>query len=249
MIQTAIWQNEDFTTLPPDAQHVYLMLLSQAEVGATGRLAMTCKVWARQTNLTSRRLVAALGLLAEAGFTWDDPENEELVIRSWIRHNVESSPSMLRAAADQYHHIRSARLRRHLADEYPTVFGVPGGVHLPPVGVSDTLSDTLSDRGGANHGKRGTRSVVGDSVPQSSKDLEEETNQDDDLGLLGLLRDMGEPREGQAHMELRAWCGRISEHDVVEVRAALRKGRVKHPRAYVRRAFEKRCAARGASAA
>jgi hypothetical protein len=123
LIQTAIWDDEQFNTLGPDAQLVYLFLVTQATVMTTGLLIMRRRFWAQRLYAGDQeRLDTALHHLDETGFIWVDEATEELIIRSWIKHNVQNSPNMQKGARDALRGINSLPLRIRLVDAYPDTF-------------------------------------------------------------------------------------------------------------------------------
>jgi hypothetical protein len=247
MIQTAIWQDDDFVALSPDAKCVYLMLLTQPNVSTCGVLSLRYRHWARLLGVSTKKLVAALSELGVAGFIADDPDTEELLIRTWVKHNVGENPKMVAAARDQYKGIYSERLKKRLVDQYPDVFEALDAAALIPDGYP---IDTLSDRRySETQNARGTRyEVRGTSNSQSHpKDLEGE-NLIEDSEFSRLLGVMGKTGDQQTILELRAFRGRgASEFDFESVRAGVEKTRPRYARAYVRKALEKRLAARGAA--
>jgi hypothetical protein len=135
LIQTAIWDEPAFHALNSDAKLVYLLLLTQAKVTAVGSLDIAPKRWADATGLTPARLTKALTELEQDEFIWTDPAKEELIIRSWVKHNVLGSPKMMQASVTHFTVLSSLKLQYRLQVAYPSLFGTP----------SDALHDTLSD--------------------------------------------------------------------------------------------------------
>lgn len=126
LIQTAIWDDDEpFAELSADAKLVYLMLLTQSKVTAVGALDMAPKRWADSTSLPLARCSKALAELEQDDFIWTDQAKEELVIRTWVKHNVEGSPKMETAARDQFTAVSSRKLQHRLQTAYPSLFGSP----------------------------------------------------------------------------------------------------------------------------
>jgi hypothetical protein len=146
LIQTAIWDDDQFAVLGADAKLAYVMLLTQAKVTAVGALDLAPKRWADSTSLTPARLTKALAELERDGFIWTDPAKEELVIRSWVKHNVVGSPKMVTAAADQFSAVSSRKLQNRLQMAYPSLFGEPDLGYLES---TDTLYRNSDEVAGA----------------------------------------------------------------------------------------------------
>lgn len=139
LVQTAIWES-DFTALSVPGMLVYLMLITQPTVMTTGMLAIAEKRWRRYCH---DELDQGLAELEERRFVWIDWDHEELVVRSWVKHNVVGNSKMIKAARDQLGAITSTKLRGLLVAEYPGVF-TPNG-DTPSYALSDTPSDRASD--------------------------------------------------------------------------------------------------------
>lgn len=118
-IAVAIWDDEDFLDLTPDAQRMFMFLLSQRDLAHTGVLALRERRWSRKGHgLTVTHVVEALAELRDARFIVVDEEAEEVLIRSFIRHDkVYRQPNVLRAAADQLEAVSSPLVRAALAEE------------------------------------------------------------------------------------------------------------------------------------
>jgi hypothetical protein len=139
---TAIWDNEAFQALDDVDQRTYLMLVSQSDISAAGVLALRIRRWAKYSRNTSTdpdRLTGSLARLADARFIVIDTDHEELLVRSFVRHdkgysNPKRRPSIIAASQD----VRSPIVRRALAAELSRL-GLPTGE------LDDDLSEGLSD--------------------------------------------------------------------------------------------------------
>lgn len=109
-ILVEIWDDDDFLALSPNAQRLFMFLLSQRDLAHTGVLALRERRWARQASgLTVQSITDALTELAAARFVVVDEDAEELLIRSFIRRDkVYRQPNVLRAARDHLPLISSA---------------------------------------------------------------------------------------------------------------------------------------------
>jgi hypothetical protein len=146
-IITAIWRDADFRALSGEAQRTYLMLVTQPDISAAGTLDLTVRRWAAMASDTkpddiSRTLV----VLADARFVVVDEDTEELLVRSFVRHdngyrNSKRRPAILEAARD----ARSPLLRQALADEFGRL-GLPTGGLGPGPDDPGPHRDRASDR-------------------------------------------------------------------------------------------------------
>lgn len=126
-----IWSDDDFTDLSPEAQHLYFVLktssLSYCGVGdwRPGRLAKRARDW------TEERVRAAAAELIEQLYILVDESTEEVLVRSFIRHDeVLKQPTLAVSMANAHADIASPILRRavvfelvRLRDEFPDLKG------------------------------------------------------------------------------------------------------------------------------
>lgn len=163
-IKCTIWQDVDFRDLTVDAQWMYQRLLSDSGCNLAGVLALTRKRWvASAAGMTMERLDAALDELSEATFVVIDEDTEEVLVRTYIRHNgVSSQPNVLKAALKQVAKVESPLLRAALAHE----------LRLLPEKPADTARMTYPDphavAEAVDPGPLGARlSVVREAPPES----------------------------------------------------------------------------------
>lgn len=126
-----IWSDDDFTDLSPEAQHLYFVLktssLSYCGVGdwRPGRLAKRARGW------TEEAVRAAAAELIERLYILVDESTEEVLVRSFIRHDeVLKQPTLAVSMANAHADIASPVLRRaviheiqRLKDEFPDLKG------------------------------------------------------------------------------------------------------------------------------
>jgi len=127
-VQRAIWRDPTFTALTMQAQWLYLRLLSDPRIEVTGltdwrpdKIARSSYEWDIQTVLTAAKE------LTDAHFVVVDDELEEVLIRTFVRHDgLMSQPNMVRRLAKMVDLIESQTLRdallvelRRLRDEQP----------------------------------------------------------------------------------------------------------------------------------
>lgn len=112
-VKLAIWDDPDFVALPVTAQRLYLMLVTYRTTSPAGLLPLQPRRWARHAvDTTTDAIMAALEVLADRRFVVIDEATEELLIRSFIRHdggmnNVNHRKS-IRSAVDK---VESLALR------------------------------------------------------------------------------------------------------------------------------------------
>ncbi|MFV2094844.1 hypothetical protein ACFHW1_05045 [Micromonospora sp. LOL_014] len=150
-IITAIWRDPEFRALTADAQRLYLLLATQPNISAVGMLPVTVGRWAAMAaDTTPADIRAGLGRLVAARFIAVDDLSEELLIRSFVRHdngyrNSKRVPVIRDAAGE----IESRTLRQVLAVELVKL-GLPpewtGELPVEPDGPPDGPSHAPSDR-------------------------------------------------------------------------------------------------------
>lgn len=114
-----IWRNDDYLALSINAMFVYQMLVEQPEVTSAGTLAITLKRW---TNHFTGRVdvVAAIKELAEveAQFVVVDWDTEELLIRTFVKHDGgATNDNRVKAMKECAKAIRSAEIVTAIALE------------------------------------------------------------------------------------------------------------------------------------
>lgn len=154
-IFTAIWKDADFRALDSGAQRVYLLLVTQPDISAAGTLGLTINRWSRFAEDTTRSGIEKdLYALEESGFICFDEETEELLVRTFIKHDRGYGNSKRRGAIiDTARLVNSAKLRAALWSEFAKL-GIEN--HLPS-------RDEFVGREIKNHGSLAGVSA-GDSV-------------------------------------------------------------------------------------
>lgn len=151
-ITTAIWRDERFRALPFSPQRTYLMLITQEDISGAGTLPLTTRRWASNAADTTRDDIERdLKVLEAAEFVFVDEDEEELLIRSFVKHdkgysNPKRRPVILAAALA----IRSLKLRRVLWREMARLGLADSLPELPEISM-DSLSDRQSDRHPDSH--------------------------------------------------------------------------------------------------
>lgn len=118
-ILTDIWDDEDFLLCSANAQRLYLMLLSQPDLGHSGLLSITYRRWSGLAADTSEEAIQhGIKELAAARFVVVDEDTEELLIRSMVRNDgVWKQPKVLAVALTEASRMRSRRLRASFVKE------------------------------------------------------------------------------------------------------------------------------------
>lgn len=122
-VLAAIWRDDDWLKLTANAQRVYILLLSQPKVTLCGTLDLAEKRWARMASDSSLADInAALLELSDAGFIVADGITEELAIRSFVRHDLNTGRMNLNLAKGfwrAWEGLESDVLRVEIMSEIP----------------------------------------------------------------------------------------------------------------------------------
>ena len=151
---TTIWQNSDFVALDASAQRLYLLIISQPDLTHCGAIPIRPRRWARLApDTTIDDIETALAILIAARFVIGDRDTEELLVRSFMRHDGATvNPNLRKAMTTAIHQIESVELQTVAAaelakavDKHPPEGGPRGGANgdvlAPPGrGVESTSS-------------------------------------------------------------------------------------------------------------
>jgi len=181
-VKVAIWIDDDFTALSDPAQALYFRLLTAPKLNFCGvsdwrpkRLALLA------SGLTEKKVTAAADELAEAGYVAYDDDSEEILIRSFMRHDgVLASPNLATALANDYADTRSKKLRRiilsemvRLHFEQPDLKGwekVPDlleqGFKMGAEPLPETLTERVHERGHDTPGPPTPLSLIPQPTPE-----------------------------------------------------------------------------------
>jgi hypothetical protein len=124
IVKTSIWSDEDFRALCRDEQRAYVLLISQPQINNCGVLPYVLRKWAKLALDDSPEILSsALEVLHEARFIVVDEDSDEVLVRTFIKHDkIESQPRLLEAAKREFLEIESAPIRRTLRESYPQIF-------------------------------------------------------------------------------------------------------------------------------
>ena len=119
-VYTSIWRDKDWRDLTPDAQWLYMLLLSQPDISTCGVLVLLPNKWVTAAiGMSLERLEAATALLKERRFIVADPDTFEVLVRTYIRHDVGGMGTwtVLMGALRATLRVQSSLLQRVLLDE------------------------------------------------------------------------------------------------------------------------------------
>lgn len=171
-LKTRIWDDDDFLALPGPEQLAYIFAISQPDISHVGVLPLRLKRWAKKLKYRTDQLEKVLANLENTRFFVVDYDEEELLVRSFLRNDeVYKQPKVLLAADRQLAEISSRKLRAHVSIEVqrvldeglagdntrPTLLkmlGTLGRVNAPGVNAQvNTLSDTHSGTPSKGYGE------------------------------------------------------------------------------------------------
>lgn len=134
-MKTAIWDDPDFLALKVAEQHFYMMLASNPGLSRCG---VTAYIPGRfdhlASDLTAAKIKAAVTGLTQARFLVVDHRTQELLVRSYVRHDgVLDRENMGKAVGTAFEAVVSTTIRdaigdelaRHMADK-PDLLGWKG---------------------------------------------------------------------------------------------------------------------------
>lgn len=130
-ILTATWQDADWRDLPADAQHMYLLLVSQPDISPCGVLPFLPRRWAAMAgDLTEVDVQSRVTSLAAKRFVLLDEETGELAIRSYVRHdggltNVKMRGAIKNALVEIHSSVIRSAIEAEIPSEYRESIGLP----------------------------------------------------------------------------------------------------------------------------
>jgi hypothetical protein len=120
-IKVEVWEaGSDWRRLSLDAQWTYEMLVSQPQISMCGTVPYTPKKWAKlASDLTIERAEQAIHELEQAWYVIVDRETDELLVRTFVKHDQPwNMPNLIIAARRQFREIDSGTIRSYLADRH-----------------------------------------------------------------------------------------------------------------------------------
>lgn len=109
----SLWTDSDFRALKASPQRLYMALLSNPKLSTAGCLPWQVNKWANlAADLTAQQVTDDLNALAAGRFILCDAITEEVLIRSFIRHDGGvRNPNLLKSIESAIVAIESPRLR------------------------------------------------------------------------------------------------------------------------------------------
>lgn len=118
-VRTDMWGDDDWRTLSTGAQWLYMFLLSSASLTNVGVVDWRpARIAAKVGDADAAAIRARAGELEQGRFVFVDEQTEEVLIRSFLRHDgVLANPNMWKSIGGAFAELGSSRLRGILADE------------------------------------------------------------------------------------------------------------------------------------
>jgi len=117
-IKCSIWDDPDFVALPSSAQRTYFLALSQPGLNYAGVVPYTPGRWSRlATDTTPAVIRKNIRVLEDAGFVFLDEGTEELLIRTFVKHDgIMRLPNVAKAMVKAARGIVSPVVREAFSD-------------------------------------------------------------------------------------------------------------------------------------
>jgi len=138
----SVWNDPDWRNLTVAAQHAYALLVSHQRLSYCGVLDyFPSRISTLASDLTERKVRAAVSALEVARFVITDESTDELLVRSYVRHDgVMDRLNMGKATAVAVEQVCSAQIRDavlnelgRLMSEKPTLAGWTGFKEKSPI--------------------------------------------------------------------------------------------------------------------
>ena len=120
-VRCSIWADPEFAALSPDAQRMYLLVLSQAKLSFCGVIDYVPERWSRLTKgMTAADVEILVDELERSRFLFVDREYAELAVRSFVKNDGFSTRwQMVSAMWSAWEATASPYLRDLLVREFP----------------------------------------------------------------------------------------------------------------------------------
>lgn len=118
-VKTSIWDDPDFLNLRVSEQHLYFALMSNKGLSRCGVVTyIPSRFEHLAIDLTPARFKTATAGLRDARFFVLDERTQELLLRSYVRHDgVLDRLNMGKATGTAFEAVVSPRIRRAIGDE------------------------------------------------------------------------------------------------------------------------------------
>lgn len=119
-IQVSVWTDADWRSLPALAKYLYWSILAQSKLSIAGCIDMKVARWAELSPDTDvAEVVHLLGVLEAADYVAIDRETDELVVRTFVKHDVAGNKNSQRGVWAAWSGIESEYLRRVVVHNVP----------------------------------------------------------------------------------------------------------------------------------
>lgn len=146
LIFVSIWEDPDFVALKSGEQSAYFKLISSRDISYCGVLPYLPKRIARlAADTTERQIVQAMARLADARFVVIDHDTDELLVRSYVRHDgILKMPNVVRAMNKAWERVHSEHLRQVIYEETVRAIDEQFPTELPK-GLRDALAEGFAE--------------------------------------------------------------------------------------------------------
>jgi hypothetical protein len=135
-ILSSVWRDDDWLKLSANAQRTYILLLSQPKMTLCGTLDLAERRWARMAHDTSvDDINRGLLELQTDGFVIADGITEELAVRSFVRHDLNTgrmNGNLAKGFWRSWLGLESDVLRSVIVSEVPADLWEKLEEHAPP---------------------------------------------------------------------------------------------------------------------
>lgn len=117
--KTSIWSDPDFLALTSDAQLLYHLIVEQPELSLCGVIRPAFGRWSDfSSDMTLPKIKKAATALSEKSFILTDSAKDELLVRSFVRHDIIlSSPNVIVGLSNAFASTHSEELRNVVIEE------------------------------------------------------------------------------------------------------------------------------------
>lgn len=118
-IRIDMWGDGDWRDLPASAQHLYMLLLSHPTLSYAGVAEWhPGKLAAMSSGSTAEEVTASAGVLEQRGFIVVEPGTNEVLVRSFIKHDgLMKQPRLVVSMTTAYAAVASRRIQLVIAHE------------------------------------------------------------------------------------------------------------------------------------
>lgn len=164
-VYTRIWADPEWRDLGVDAQHLYLLLLSQDNLNLAGVIPYQLRRWSNcAAGWDTDTVAKALDQLAQQRFVLVDEDTEEVLIRTMIRNDgAYRAPGSLKAILTLAVGAQSSAIRSELAVELGKLDPLEGKTAEAGMAAIASARATLSP--GPDPTPDGTRDGIPDGTP------------------------------------------------------------------------------------